>query len=243
VTVAGAAVSGITAGEATSYSIQTYENNGTTVVTGKTCTVLATASPLTCQITGLTNGTVYKFLVTAINTTGGTPGVISTVTATPAPFVVTYSLNSGTLNPETANFNLGTPLTLPLPTRSGYTFAGWYAEAGLTTLVGNNGASYSPTANTTLYAKWNGLAYSITYNGNGNTAGAVPASGSYINGGSPYSVLDNTGVLVKTGYTFDGWYSNTTGADGTPYAAAASYSSAENIILYAKCNPVARTVT
>jgi uncharacterized repeat protein (TIGR02543 family) len=243
VTVAGAAVSGTTSGEATSYSIQTYENDGTTVVAGKTCTVLATASPLTCQITGLTNGNVYKFLVTAINTTGSTPGTVSTVTATPAPFVVTYSLNSGTLTPETANYNLGSPLTLPLPTRSGYTFAGWHAEAGLTTLVGNNGGSYSPTADTTLYAKWNGLAYSITYNGNGNTGGAVPTAGSYINGGSAYSVSDNTGVLVKTGYTFDGWYSNTTGADGTPYAAAASYSSAENIILYAKWNPVGRTVT
>jgi uncharacterized repeat protein (TIGR02543 family) len=243
VTVAGAAVSGTTSGEATSYSIQTYENDGTTVVAGKTCTVLATASPLTCQITGLTNGTVYKFLVTAINTTGSTPGVVNTVTATPAPFVVTYSLNSGTLTPDRANFNLGSPLTLPLPTRSGYTFAGWYAETGLTTLVGNNGASYSPSSDTTLYAKWNGLVYTITYNGNGNTGGAVPSIGSYTNGGSAYSVLDNTDVLVKTGYTFDGWYSNTTGTDGTPYAAAASYNSAANIILYAKWNPVARTVT
>jgi uncharacterized repeat protein (TIGR02543 family) len=243
VTVAGAAVSGTTSGEATSYSIQTYENDGTTVVAGKTCTVLATASPLTCQITGLTNGTVYKFLVTAINTTGSTPGTVSTVTATPAPFVVTYSLNSGTLTPETANYNLGSPLTLPLPTRSGYTFAGWHAEAGLTTLVGNNGGSYSPTADTTLYAKWNGLAYSITYNGNGNTGGAVPTAGSYTNGGSAYAVLGNTNTLVKTGYTFDNWYSNTTGTGGTAYTSADTYSSAENIILYAKWNPVGRTVT
>ena len=243
VTVAGASVSGTTSGQATSYSIQTYANDGTTVVTGKTCTVLATASPLTCQITGLTNGTTYKFLVTAINITGSTAGTVSTITATPAPFVVTYSLNEGTLTPTTANYNLGTPLTLPLPTRSGYTFAGWHAEAGLTTLVGNNGGSYSPTADTTLYAKWNGLAYSITYNGNGNTGGAVPAAGSYVNGGSAYSVLDNTGVLVKTGYTFDGWYSNATGTSGTSYAASASYSTAANIILFAKWSPVARTVT
>ena len=243
VTVAGAAVSGTTSGAATSYSIQTYASDGTTVVTGKTCTVLATATPLTCQITGLTNGTTYKFLVTAINTTGSTVGTVSTVTGTPVPFVVTYSLNSGTLSSTTDNFNLGSPLTLPLPTRSGYTFAGWHAEAGLTTLVGNNGGSYSPTADTTLYAKWNGLAYSITYNGNGNTGGAVPAAGSYINGDSAYSVLDNTGVLVKTGYTFDGWYSNATGTGGTPYAAAALYSSAANIILFAKWSPVARTVT
>jgi uncharacterized repeat protein (TIGR02543 family) len=99
VTVTGAAVSGTTSGPATSYSIQTYANDGTTVIAGKTCTVLATASPLSCQITGLTNGTTYKFIATAINTTGSTAGLISTVTAIPAPFVVTYSLNGGTLTP------------------------------------------------------------------------------------------------------------------------------------------------
>jgi uncharacterized repeat protein (TIGR02543 family) len=243
VTVTGAAVSGTTAGPATSYSIQTYANDGTTVITGKTCTVLASASPLSCQITGLTNGTTYKFIATAINATGSTAGLVSTVTAIPAPFVVTYSLNSGTLTPTTANFNLGTPLTLPLPTRSGFTFGGWYGEVGLTTLVGNDGASYSPTANTTLYAKWTGVVYTITYNGNGNSGGTVPASGSYTNGGTAYAVLDNTGVLVKTGYTFAGWYSNATGTGGSAYAAAASYSSASNITLFAKWDPVARTVT
>jgi uncharacterized repeat protein (TIGR02543 family) len=243
VTVTGAAVSATTAGPATSYSIQTYANDGTTVIAGKTCTVLASASPLSCQITGLTNGTTYKFIATAINATGTTTGLISTVTAIPAPFVVTYFLNSGTLTPTTANFNLGTPLTLPLPTRSGFTFGGWYGEVGLTTLVGNDGASYSPTANTTLYAKWTGVVYTITYNGNGNSGGTVPASGSYTNGGTAYAVLDNTGVLVKTGYTFAGWYSNATGTGGSAYAAAASYSSASNITLFAKWDPVARTVT
>ena len=243
VTVTGVAASGTTVGPAVSYSVQAFASDGTTVITGKTCTVLASASPLSCDITGLTNGTTYKFKAAAINASGSTTGVISTVTAIPAPYLVTYSLNSGTLTPGTANYNLGTPLTLPLPTRSGYSFAGWYAESGLTTLVGNDGAPYSPSAATTLYAKWTGVVYTITYNGNGSSGGTVPASGSYTNGGTAYPVVDNTGVLTKTGYTFAGWYTTATGTGGTAYAAAAPYSSAANIILFAKWSPIARTVT
>lgn len=239
VTVTGAAVSGTTAGPATSYSIQTYANDGTTVITGKSCTVLATASPLSCEITGLTNGTTYKFLATAINTTGSTAGLISTVTATPAPFVVTYSLNGGTLTPTTANFNLGSPLTLPLPTRSGYTFTGWNNPSA--TSVGLNGGSYSPPATITLTAQWSAIVYTISYNGNGNTAGAAPSAGSFSTGGSSYSI-STAGNLVKTGYTFDGWTTGSNGS-GTAYAAGASYSTSANLVLYAKWTPQVYTIT
>jgi large repetitive protein len=242
VTVTGAAVSGTTAGPATSYSIQTYANDGTTVITGKSCTVLATASPLSCEITGLTNGTTYKFLATAINTTGSTAGLISTVTAIPAPFVVTYSLNGGTLTPTTANFTLGTPLTLPLPTRSGYTFTGWNTAAnGSGTSVGLNGGSYSPSAAITLTAQWSAIVYTISYNGNGNTAGANPSAGSFSTGGSSHSI-STAGNLVKTGYTFDGWTTGSNGS-GTAYAAGASYSTSANLVLYAKWTPQVHTIT
>ena len=47
-----------------------------------------------------------------------------------------------------------TSITLPTPTRTGYTFDGWYSNSNLTTKVGNGGASYTPSGNTTLYAKW-----------------------------------------------------------------------------------------
>jgi uncharacterized repeat protein (TIGR02543 family) len=206
-----------------------------------TCTITSPAT--TCTFTGLTNGQAYTFTAVATNTTGSSNSSVASSSATPAPYLVTYSLNSGTLTPGTANYNLGTPLTLPLPTRSGYTFGGWYGEVGLTTLIGNNGASYSPSAATTLYAKWTGVVYTITYNGNGSSGGAVPASGSYTNGGTAYPVVDNTGLLAKTGYTFAGWYTTATGTGGTAYAAASTYSSAANIILFAKWSPVARTVT
>ena len=248
VTVTGAAVSGTTAGPATSYSIQTFASDGTTSIAGKTCTVLASASPLSCQITGLTNGTTYKFKATAINTTGSSTSVISTVTAIPAPFVVTYSLNSGTLATTTANFNLGTPLTLPLPTRSGYTFGGWYGEVGLTTLVGIDGSSYSPASTLTLYAKWTGASYTITYNGNGSDGGSVPSNGTFTFGNS-YSIVAK-GTMTKSGYNFSGWTTASNGT-GTLYANAsdsiasstATYTAAANLTVYAKWSAQVYTIT
>lgn len=52
-------------------------------------------------------------------------------------------------------------VTLPTPTRSGYSFDGWYTAASGGTKVGNGGASYTPTGNVTLYAHWTGLASTI----------------------------------------------------------------------------------
>ncbi len=59
---------------------------------------------------------------------------------------------SGTYNLY-ANWTLGT-ITLPTPTKTGYTFGGWYTDEALTTSAGAAGASYKPTANVTLHAKW-----------------------------------------------------------------------------------------
>ena len=59
---------------------------------------------------------------------------------------------SGTYNLY-ANWTLGT-VTLPTPTRTGYTFAGWNAKADGTGTKFAAGASYKPTAKVTLYAKW-----------------------------------------------------------------------------------------
>jgi len=56
-------------------------------------------------------------------------------------------------------------------------------------------------------------AYSVTYDGNGNTGGAAPvdASSPYV-AGVTVTVLNNTGSLVRDGFTFNGW---NTAADGS----------------------------
>jgi uncharacterized repeat protein (TIGR02543 family) len=124
----------------------------------------------------------------------------------------------------------------PLPVRAGYNFTGWFNSSN--TLIGQNGSNYEPAASITLTAGWTGVTYSISYNGNGNTGGSVPATGSYVNGsGTPYAIAGNTGVLVKTGYTFDSWM------DGAGTTKSGNYSTGADLQLFAKWNPVQFTVS
>jgi uncharacterized repeat protein (TIGR02543 family) len=241
VTVAAATVSG-TAGSVDSFTVLTYDNAGT-LVSGKSCTVFASASPLTCTVSGLTNGTIYKFKTVAYNATGNATAASFSSTATPGPYTVTYNINGGTSGAiSNGSYNLGTPLTLPTPTRSNYTFAGWYDTTTAGSLIGVAGASYSPAANITIYARWTGIAYTITYYSNGATSGTVPAPGSFTAGGSATTIASNSGTLERTGYTFSNWDTSTAGT-GTTFTAGASYSTNANLNLYAKWAPVARTVT
>lgn len=60
-------------------------------------------------------------------------------------------------------------VTLPTPTRKGYTFKGWYTAASGGTKAGNAGASYTPSGSVTsvtLYAQWtcNGTEYTLSGN-------------------------------------------------------------------------------
>ena len=67
---------------------------------------------------------------------------------TPSAAITMYAgWNSSTKSTSYTN------ITLPdAPTRTGYTFAGWYTASSGGTKAGNAGASYKPTANGTLYA-------------------------------------------------------------------------------------------
>lgn len=73
---------------------------------------------------------------------------------TPNSYTVTYNANSGSVSPSSATVAYGNSVTLPTPTRSNYTFNGWYTASSGGTLIGGAGASYSPEANITLYAQW-----------------------------------------------------------------------------------------
>ena len=57
-------------------------------------------------------------------------------------------------------------VTLPTPTRSGYTFKGWGTSS--TDSSGVTG-SYTPSGNITLYAIWRQNNHTVTYNANGGT--------------------------------------------------------------------------
>lgn len=52
-------------------------------------------------------------------------------------------------------------VTLPTPTKSGKVCTGWFTSSG--TKVGDCGGSYTPTGNTTLYAKWETAGYTVIW--------------------------------------------------------------------------------
>ena len=88
--------------------------------------------------------------------------------------------------------------TLPVPTRTGYTFTGWYTAVEGGTKVES---STVPTGNTTLYAQWTPNTYTIQFNG-GNGA-----NGSTTNVTATY---DQPVTLPANGFTmagknFTGW--------------------------------------
>ncbi len=76
--------------------------------------------------------------------------------------------------------------------------------------------------------------YTVSYNANGATGGAVPVDSGKYTTGATVTVLSNIGNLVNTGYTFSGWNTaaNGSGASYTPGATFAMGSA--NITLYAQ---------
>ena len=88
-------------------------------------------------------------------------------------YTVTYNANGGTCDTASATYQ-GTALTLPTPTtRTGYKFLGWYTAASGGTKVGDAGAAYTPSANITLYAQWEQVAYKITVSTSNATISGV----------------------------------------------------------------------
>jgi uncharacterized repeat protein (TIGR02543 family) len=140
---------------------------------------------------------------------------------------------------------IGEIVTLPttLSTKTGYTFGGW-SNGGVTYPAG--GTFTVGDANAAFVAVWISNTNVITYNGNGATGGTVPANGSFVTGSvSPFTVSTNSGNLVKNGFTFDGWYTTTSGTGGTGYAVspAGTFVTDTNVTLYAKWSAASYTVT
>ena len=100
------------------------------------------------------------------DTTCNTCGYTRTVTPAPGGFTITFNANGGTVTPATANTVDGKLTSLPTPTRSGYTFDGWFTMA-----EGGNQVTTDTvfSANATIYAHW-------TVNSSGGSSGGGSSS-------------------------------------------------------------------
>ena len=121
-------------------------------------------------------------------------------------YVITYSLNGGTLaadNPTSYTVN-SADITLNNPTREGYRFTGWsgtgISGTGISTTVVIPKGSMG---NRNYEANWELETYTITYNLDGGTETvANPTTYNYLS--APITLYSPT----KPGYSFLGWESN-----------------------------------
>ena len=134
-------------------------------------------------------------------------GAASADACTLIPYTITYNLDGGTnaaANP--AKYTVATStITLADPTKTGYTFGGWYSEAAFTNKVTQ--IAKGSTGDKTLYAKWtaNGVACAAGkyLPKNSNTCATCPA-GNYCPGGTYTSSTNDQGAdACPTGYHTD----------------------------------------
>ncbi len=84
--------------------------------------------------------------------------------------------------------------------------------------------------------------FNVTYNANGATSGTVPTDATDYEKNATVTVAGNTGSLVKTHYTFDGWNTKADGT-GTDRAVGSTFNITANTTLYAKWTPNTHNIT
>lgn len=131
----------------------------------------------------------------------------------PKTYTVELDEVGGYLTNHSVPVSYGQSFTLPVPTRTGYTFAGWYCSTGysdtkLTDEFGNsldvfkkyNGYEYQTPNDISImaFAKWTANSYTITFAGEGIE--------SFTNSCSHGNTISAPTEPSRTGYTFLGWY-------------------------------------
>ncbi len=116
--------------------------------------------------------------------------------------------DGGAVSPGTLSLTAGNTFgTLPMATKSGQVFSGWYtARNGVGTSI--TASSIVPETGTTLYANWSAAARIVTVTLNADGGTVQPASLS-LTAGDTYGGLP---IPIRSGKTFAGWYSARNGA-------------------------------
>lgn len=152
-----------------------------------------------------------------------------TMYASTSLIVVSYNANGGSGAPVNQLKHYGKTLTLSntIPTRNGYIFKGWSASSKATSASWSAGGSYADNQFRTLYAVWEAVTYTVSYDANGGFGAPGSQTKTY---GEDLTL--STVVPTRTNYTFKGWGTSASAASVT-YSAGGTYSTDEAITLYA----------
>ena len=144
------------------------------------------------------NGTYYIWVKDAAGNIGKSSVNVDKIIK---EITVNFDAQGGSVSQSSKVVQIGgTYGTLPTPTRTGYSFGGWYTGTNGSGTNITASTTVTSTSNQTLYAKWTPNTYTVTYQANGGT-GAPPTQSFVFNSGARIS----TTVPTRTGYTFVNW--------------------------------------
>jgi uncharacterized repeat protein (TIGR02543 family) len=160
-----------------------------------------------------TAGTTYLVRISDSSGTGGNFSIIIQV----GTLTITFDAQGGTVNPANKTVTYGEPIgELPTPTRTGYTFGGWFTGANGSGTQYSSSTVYNTADNTTLYAYWTAVlptTYNVSLSASPTEGGSVSGDGSYTSGTSR-----TVTATANSGYTFTNWTEN-----GSQVSTSAAY--------------------
>ena len=172
----------------------------------------------------------YKVPISGIP--GGQTGT-KTVYAkvSPISYSITYNLNGGRNSGKNpSSYNISQKTTLYSPSRTGYTFGGWYLGDTKVAAL-SKGTFYG--GDIVLTAKWNPIAYTVKYYANGGTfaEGTVTTQRVFYD---ETIALPTRSAISKNGYTLTGWNTRADCSGASYWLSTANLSSKPSTIkLYA----------
>lgn len=124
------------------------------------------------------------------------------------------------------------------PTRTGYTFLGWYTDRSGGTKVENT-TQVTTAQYHVLCAHWKANKYTVTFDAQGGTFpnGCSTTQTMNLEYDRSYSVPQQN--PTKSGYVFEGWYTQKT--DGTQVTSLTLMSTPQNHTLYARWRKIEKT--
>ena len=145
-------------------------------------------------------------------------------------YTVSFNPKGGSPPPESITVTYDdTYGTLPTVTRTGYTFEGWFTEETSGTEV-TSSITVQITDAQTLYAHWTANQYTVSFNPKGGSPSPNNITVTY---DDTYGTLP---TVTRTGYTFDGWFTEETSGTEVTSSTTANITDAQTLYAHWTAN-------